>query len=151
MTMREYAGNNGTGPFREPQGFWEIRLRLTAEAIGWLNGTTKDNGGNPIGHYTLFYGLLSRMQSEPGRDATFRRPQELQPGQFQFSETGLAEEWNIGRKKVRNLLAAMERLGMIAVKASRTASVASMTCVEGWTDWQGNHAGNPCPAARNGT
>ena len=95
--------------------------------------------------------LLSRMQSEPGRDATFRRPQELQPGQFQFSETGLAEEWNIGRKKVRNLLAAMERLGMIAVKASRTASVASMTCVEGWTDWQGNHAGNPCPAARNGT
>ncbi|MCS2560092.1 hypothetical protein NXY46_01800 [Bacteroides ovatus] len=47
----------------------------------------------------FFYDLLSRMRLSPGRGDSFRRPQELQPGQFQFSETRLAEEWNIGRKK----------------------------------------------------
>lgn len=54
-------------------------------------------------------------------------------------------------EKVRNLLATMERLGLIAVTASRTASVASVTCIEGWTDTQGNYVSNPCHSARNGT
>ena len=111
----------------------------------------KDNGGNTVSNHALFYDLLSRMRLTSGRDDSFRRPQELQAGQFQFSETGLAEEWNTGRKKVRNLLATMERLGLIAVTASRTASVASVTCIEGWTDTQGNYVSNPCHSARNGT
>ena len=130
--------------FKKSQGFRTIRFHLTAEAIEWLGGTTKDDDGNTIGNHTLFYDLLSRMRSAPGRDGSFRRPQELQAGQFQFSETGLAEEWNTGRKKVRNLLATMERLGLITVSTSKVASVASVTCIEGWTDRQGSYVSNPC-------
>lgn len=125
--------------FSKPQGFRTIRFHLTAEAIGWLAGTTKDDDDNTIGNHTLFYDLLSRMRLLPGRDNSFRRPQELQAGQLQFSETGLAEEWNMGRKKVRNLLATMEGLGLITVSTSKVASVASMTCIEGWTDRQGGY------------
>ena len=134
--MQENKRNKETSLFKKPQGFRTIRIRLTAEAIEWLGRTTKDDDGNTIGNHTLFYDLLSRMRLSPGRGDSFRRPQELQPGQFQFSETRLAEEWNIGRKRIRNLLATMERLGMIAVEASKTASVASMTCIEEWTDFQ---------------
>lgn len=130
--------------FKKPQGFRTIRFHLTAEAIGWLDGTTKDDNGNTISNHTLFYDLLARMRSLPGRDNSFRRPQELQPGQLQFSETGLAEEWNMGRKKVRNLLATMERLDMITVSSTKVASVVSVTCIEGWTDTQGSYLGNPC-------
>lgn len=134
--------------FSKPQGFRSIRFHLTAEAIGWLAGTTKDDDGNTIGNHTLFYDLLAHMHLLPGRDNSFRRPQELQPGQLQFSETGLAEEWNMGRKKVRNLLATMERLGMITVSSTKVASVASVNCVEGWTDMPGSYVENPCNTAR---
>ncbi len=136
--------------FKKPQGFRTIRFHLTAESIEWLAGTTNDNDGNTIGNRTLFKSLLSRMRSLPGRDSSFRRPQELQPGQLQFSETGLAEEWHMGRKKIRNLLATMERLGMITVSTSKVASVASVTCIEGWTDMQGSYVGNPYHTAPNG-
>lgn len=134
--------------FSKPQGFGTIRFHLAAEAIKWLDRTTKDDDDNTIGNHTLFYNLLSRMRLIPGRDGSFRRPQELQPGQLQFSETGLAEEWHMGRKKVRNLLATMERLGMITVSTSKVASVASMTCIEGWTDMQGSYVENPCNTAQ---
>lgn len=134
--------------FKKPQGFRTIRFHLTAEAIEWLAGTMNDNGGSTIGNHVLFYDLLARMRSLPGRDSSFRRPQELQAGQLQFSETGLTEEWHMGRKKVRNLLATMERLGMITVSTSKVASVASMTCVEGWTDMQGSYVSNPCHTAQ---
>ena len=148
--MQENKRNKETSLFKKPQGFRTVRIHFTAEAIEWLGGTTKDDDGNTIGNHTLFYDLLSRMRLSPGRGDSFRRPQELQPGQFQFSETGLAEEWNIGRKKARNLLATMERLGMIAVTASKTASVVSMSCVEGWTNVQDNYVRNPCNTASNG-
>lgn len=135
--------------FSKPQGFRTIRFHLAAEAIEWLDGTTKDDDDNAIGNHTLFYNLLSRMRLIPGRDGSFRRPQELQAGQLQFSETGLSEKWNVGRKKVRNLLATMERLDLITVIASKVASVASVTCIEGWTDAQGNYVSNPCNTASN--
>ena len=136
--MQENKRNKETSLFKKPQGFRTVRIHFTAEAIEWLGGTTKDDD------------LLSRMRLSPGRGDSFRRPQELQPGQFQFSETRLAEEWNIGRKRIRNLLATMEKLGMIAVDASKTASVASMTCVEEWTDFQNFHVVNLCNPALNG-
>ena len=88
------------------------------------------------------------IRDSPGRDSSFRRPQELQAGQLQFSETGLTEEWHMGRKKVRNLLATMERLDLIAVSSTKVASVASVTCIEGWTDRQGSYVGNPCHTAQ---
>ncbi len=78
-----------------------------------------------------------------GRDESFRRPQWVQAGAFQFSEIGLAAEWNMGRKRVHNLLLVMESIGLIAVHSSRVASVAIMTCVEGWTDKHGDFVRNP--------
>ena len=45
---------------------------------------------------------------------------------------------------------AFQKLGMIAVDASKTASVASMTCVEEWTDFQNFHVVNLCNPALNG-
>lgn len=137
-----------TYPFKKPQDFRTIRFHLTAEAIEWLAGTTNDNGGNTIGNHALFYDLLARMRSLPGRDGSFRRPQELQAGQVRFSETGLAEEWHMGRKKVRNLLATMERPGLITASSTKVASVASLSCVEGWTDMLGCYVENPCNTAQ---
>ena len=61
--MQENKRNKETSLFKKPQGFRTIRIHLTAEAIEWLGGTTKDNGNNTIGNYTLFYDLLSRMLS----------------------------------------------------------------------------------------
>ena len=149
--MREDTGNKEAYPFRKPQGFRTIRFHLAAEAVEWLNGTTRDNGGNTVSNHALFYDLLSRMRLTSGRDDSFRRPQELQAGQLQLSETGLAEEWNIGRKKVRNLLVTMEKLGLIAVNASKVASVASVTCIEGWTDTRGNYVSLSFATVPNGT
>lgn len=146
--IQENMKDKETYLFSKPQVFRTIRFHLTAEAIEWLVGTTKDDDDNAIGNHTLFYNLLSRMRLIPGRDGSFRRPQELQPGQLQFSETGLAEEWHMGRKKVRNLLATMERLGMITASSTKVASVASVTCVDGWTDTLGSYVSNPCNTVR---
>lgn len=148
--MQENRRNKEPFALQKPQGFRTIRFHFTAEAIEWLAGTTNDNGGNAIDNHTLFYDLLSRVRLTSGRDDSFRRPQELQAGQLQLSETGLAEEWNTGRKKVRNLLATMERLGLIAVNASKVASVASVTCIGGWTDTRGDHVRNPFATVPNG-
>lgn len=148
--IQENRRNKEAYLFGKPQGFRTIRFHFTAEAIEWLDGTTGGNGGGIISNRTLFNDLLSRVRSVSGRDDSFRRPQELQAGQLQFSETGLAEKWDMGRKRVRNLLATMERLGLIAVSTSRTASVASVTCIEGWTDTQGSDVSNPCNATPNG-
>ena len=142
--IQEDMKDKETSLFKKSQGFRTIRFHLTAEAIEWLDGTTKDDDDNIISNRILFKSLLSRMRLVPGRDNSFRRPQELQPGQLQFSETRLAEEWHMGRKKVRNLLATMERLGLITVSTSKVASVASVTCIEGWTDRQGSYVSNPC-------
>lgn len=146
--IQENMKDKETYLFKKSQGFRIIRFHLTAEAIEWLDGTTKDDDDNIIGNRILFKSLLSRMRLVPGRDNSFRRPQELQAGQLQFSETGLTEEWHMGRKKVRNLLATMERLGLITVSTSKVASVASVTCVEGWTDMLGNYKENPCNTAQ---
>ncbi|MCS3018885.1 hypothetical protein NXX12_00960 [Phocaeicola vulgatus] len=51
--------------FKKPKGFRTIRFHLTAEAIGWLGGTTKDDNDNTIGNHTLFYDLLARMRLLP--------------------------------------------------------------------------------------
>lgn len=123
--------------------FQNIRISLSAEAVGWLCGTTNDNADIPISNHHIFLDLLSRMRMVQGADESFRRPQYLQPGQLQYSEVGLAERWNIGRKKLHNLLVRMEDLKLIAIECSRTASIAAMTCVIGWIDADGNNINNP--------
>lgn len=135
--MNMTIGNKEKRVFRKPQGFRTIRIRLTQEAVQWLAGTTKDGKGDETPNLLLFYDLLGRMRLTQGQDPTFRRPQPLQPGEFQFSETTLAAEWGMGRKKVRNILATMERLELLSPIHSRTASTSKISCVEGWTTADG--------------
>ena len=116
---------------------------FTTEALEWLSGTTNDDSNTPIANRVLFYDLLRRVRFTAGRDESFRRPQWVQADAFQFSEIGLAAEWNMGRKRIHNLLLTMERIGLIAVHSSRVASVAAMTCVAGWTDKHGYFVRNP--------
>ena len=141
--MNTFSKNNERSPLPMSGEFRSICFCFTAEALEWLSGTTSDDSQTLIANRVLFYNLLRRMRFAAGRDDTFRRPQRVQAGAFQFSEIGLAAEWNMGRKRVHNLLLTMERVGLIAVHSSRVASVAAMTCVAGWTDSDGNFVINP--------
>ena len=117
--------------------FLSINLRLTAEALEWLSGTTTNNDGKEIPNMALFSYLLKDMSTSPGYDGTFRRPLNLKPGQVQFSEIGLADKWNLGRKKIHNLLSRMEAAGLVSIYNSRVGSALSFTCVSGWKNTDG--------------
>lgn len=102
----------------EPQNqypFSSVNIRLTSEAVEWLSGTTTDNDGNEVRNIAIFSRLLKDMRTTPGYDDTFRRPLNLKPGQAQFSEIGIADKWNFGRKKMHNILAKMEAAGLVGI------------------------------------
>ncbi len=141
--MNTFSVNNEHGRLPMSNNFQSIRFCFTAEALQWLSGTTSDDSNKPIANRNFFYDLLRRMRFTAGRNESFRRPQLVRAGAFQFSEIGLAAEWNMGRKRVHNLLLTMERVGLIAVSSSRVASVATMTCVANWTDKHGHFVRNP--------
>lgn len=117
--------------------FSSVNIRLTAEAVEWLSGTTTDNDNTTISNTAIFSGLLKEMRTVPGYDGTFRRPLNLKPGQVQFSEIGLADKWNLGRKKIHNLLARMEAAGLISIYNSRVGSALSFTCISCWENHDG--------------
>ncbi len=112
--------------------FSSISLKLTADAIEWLSGTTTDNDGNEIRNIDIFTGLLKEMRTAAGYDGTYRRPLNLKLGQAQFSEIGLAERWKLGRKKMHNILSRMEAVGLVEIYNSRIGSVITFSCVTGW-------------------
>lgn len=112
--------------------FSSISLKLTADAIEWLSGTTTDNDGNEIRNIDIFNELLREMRTAAGYDGTYRRPLNLKPGQAQFSEIGLAERWNLGRKKMHNILSRMEAVGLVEIYNSRIGSAITFSCVTGW-------------------
>ena len=140
--MNIFSKNNERNTLPMSGEFQSTCFCFTAEALEWLSGTTNDDGNYAIANRNLFYGLLRRMRFTAGRDESFRRPQWVQAGAFQFSEIGLATEWNMSRKRIHNLLLTMERIGLIVVHSSRVASVATMTCVAGWIDTAGNFVRN---------
>ena len=112
--------------------FSSISLKLTADAVEWLSGTTTDNDGNEIRNIDIFTGLLREMRIAAGYDGTYRRPLNLKPGQAQFSEIGLAERWKLGRKKMHNILSRMVAVGLVEIYNSRIGSVITFSCVTGW-------------------
>lgn len=122
--------------------FSSVCIRLTAEAVAWLSGTTADINGNEIRNMAIFSGLLKDMRTTPGYDDTFRRPLNLQPGQTQFSEIGLAERWRLRRKKMHNLLMRMEAVGLVSIYNSRVGSALSFTCMTGWESPDGETVTN---------
>ncbi len=117
--------------------FSSVSIRLTAEAVEWQSGTTADNEGNTISNMAIFSGMLKDMRTTPGYDAGFRRPLNLKPGQAQFSEIGLADGWNLGRKRMHNILARMEAAGLVTIYNSRIGSALSFTCITGWNNSDG--------------
>lgn len=140
---REHTGTKEASPFRKPQGFRTVRFHLTAEATEWLCGTTKDDDGRETGNFTLFGDLLARMALTAGESKGFRRPLTLSAGQAQYSEEQLSAQWNMGRKRIRNLLDTLTDLGLIATCRSRVASVMTFPCIHGWKIADGGYITNP--------
>ena len=103
MHKEKYTGYN----------FTEITFNLSAVSIVWLSGTTSDNDHKHFRNFDFFLSLLKEMRTDTGLDTRFRRPIELDPLEVQFSEISLAQKWNLGRKKMHNLLMKMEALEII--------------------------------------
>ena len=64
-------------------------------------------------------------------------------GQAQYSEELLAAQWNMGRKRIRNLLATLTDLGLVNTHRSRVASVMTFPCLFGWKTAEGGSIANP--------
>lgn len=129
--------------FQHPSGIEFFSFRMTVEAMSLLTGITENKDGVKIANLILFYDLLSRMAVRPKASNDFRRPLALQPGQAQYSELRLAEQWRMNRTRMRNLLARMEQAGLIYTDRSLVGSVMSFPSVLGWSRPGKPYATNP--------
>lgn len=126
-----------------PAGIVSVSFRFPRKALRWLHGTTKDDGGKETSNFTLFDDLLSGMAFSSGEGNGFRRPLVLSAGQAQYSEKRLSSRWNMGRKRVRNLLATLTDLGLIDTHRSRVASLMTFPCLIEWETPEGCTISNP--------
>ena len=118
--------------FMYPTGIASFSFRFSDRALQWLCGTTTDDNGREIGNFTLFGDLLARMALTDGAANGFHRPLMLSVGQAQYSEEQLSSQWNMGRKRIRNLLDTLTGMGLIDTHRSRVASVMTFPCLLGW-------------------
>lgn len=128
--------------FIYPTGITSLSLVFSQKALQWLYGTTTDDNGRETGNFILFSDLLARMAFTAGEGKEFRRPLTLSAGQAQYSEEQLSAQWNMGRKRIRNLLDALTGMGLIDTNRSRVASVMTFPCVRGWRTADGSHTDN---------
>lgn len=128
--------------FMYPAGVASLSFVFSSKALQWLYGTTTDDDGRETVNFKLFGDLLTRMTLTAGESKGFRRPLTLSAGQAQYSEEQLSTQWNMGRKRIRNLLDALTDMGLIDTHRSRVASVMTFPCVRGWTTADGNHTDN---------
>ena len=128
--------------FLRPTGIETFAFVFSAGALQWLYGTTSDDDGREISNFTLFGDLLARMALADGTSKGFHRPLMLSVGQAQYSEEQLSTLWNMGRKRIRNLLDALTDMGLIDTCRSRVASVMTFPCVRGWETADGSHTDN---------
>ena len=126
-----------------PEEIVSVSFRFSGKALQWLHGTTKDDNGKETGNFSLFNDLLSGMSLASGEGNGFRRPLVLSAGQAQYSEKRLSSRWNMGRKRVRNLLATLTELGLIDTHRSRVASVMTFPCLIEWETTDGGIISNP--------
>lgn len=119
-----------------PKGVASVNMFLSSDDIAWLQT------GCPM-HLGLFNSLLSMMQTGAENPTAHVRKLLTKPGQSQFSETALAAQFGVSRKKIHRILADMERRGLIALAGSNSASVATLLCIEGWTLAEGSSHTNP--------
>lgn len=132
-----------TYKFMCPTGFESFAFMFSDRALQWLCGTTTDNDGRETGNSVLFGDLLARMALAAGEGKGFRRPLMLSAGQAQYSEEQLSAQWNMGRKRIRNLLDTLTDLGLIATHRSRVASVMTFPCLLGWETAESGSIPNP--------
>ena len=121
-----------TYSFMYPSGIVSFSFRFSDRAMQCLCGTTTDDNGREISNFALFGDLLARMRLTDGAAKGFHRPLMLSAGQAQYSEDQLSSQWNMGRKRIRNLLATLTELGLIETYRSRVASMMTFPCLFGW-------------------
>ena len=126
-----------------PTGIETFAFIFSVGALQWLHGTTTDDDGREIGNFTLFGDLLARMALADGTSKGFHRPLMLSVGQAQYSEEQLSTHWNMGRKRIRNLLATLTDLGLVNTHRSRVASVMTFPCLFGWKTAESGSIANP--------
>ena len=135
--------NKETYRFMCLAGIASLSFVFSQKALQWLCGTTTDDDGRETGNFTLFGDLLARTALTAGEGKGFRRPLTLSAGQAQYSEEQLSIQWNMGRKRIRNLLDALTDMGLIDTNRSRVASVMTFPCILGWKTVDGDFITNP--------
>ena len=128
--------------FMYPTGIASFSFRFSDHAMQWLCGTTTDDNGRETGNLTLFGDLLARMALTDGVASGFHRPLMLSAGQAQYSEEQLSSQWNMGRKRIRNLLAMLSEMGLIDTCRSRVASVMTFPCLLQWETSENDNIDN---------
>ena len=126
-----------------PANIASLSLVFSHKALLWLHGTTTDDDGRETVNFILLGDLLSRMALADGESKGFRRPLTLSAGQAQYSEEQLSAQWNMGRKRIRNLLDTLTDMGLIGTNRSRVASVMTFPCLRGWKTADGCLISNP--------
>lgn len=126
-----------------PTGIVSSVFLFSAPAFQWLWGMTTDDGGMTAGNFTLLGDLLARMALTPEEVKVFCRPLMLSASQVQYSEEQLPAQWNIGRKRIRNLLDELTRQGLIDTSRSRVAFVMTFPCLLGWKTAENGRITNP--------
>ena len=132
-----------TYSFMYPTEIASFSFSFSDSAMQWLCGTTTDDNGREIGNFALFGDLLARMSLTEGVANGFHRPLMLSAGQAQYSEEQLSSQWNLGRKRIRNLLATLTDMGLIDTCRSRVASVMTFPCLIGWKTAENGSIVNP--------
>ena len=141
--MQENTKDKEKYNFLRPTGIETFAFIFSAGALQWLHGTTTDDDGREIGNFTLFGDLLARIALADGTSKGFHRPLMLSVGQAQYSEEQLSTHWNMGRKRIRNLLATLTDLGLVNTHRSRVASVMTFPCLFGWKTAESGSIANP--------
>ena len=126
-----------------PSGIVLFSFRFSDRAMQWLCGTTTDDNGSEINNLALFGDLLARMALTDGAAKGFHRPLMLSAGQAQYSEEQLSSQWNMGRKRIRNLLAMLTDMKVINTCRSRVASVMTFPCLFEWKTAENGNISNP--------
>lgn len=129
--------------FMCPSGIESFAFLFSDHALQWLCGTTSDDDDKEISGFILFGDLLARMAPAAGEGKGFRRPLILSAGQAQYSEEQLSAQWNMGRKRIRNLLDTLTGLGLIDTHRSKVASVMTFPCLLGWKTARESSISNP--------
>ena len=132
-----------TYSFMYPTEIASFSFSFSDSAMQWLCGTTTDDNGREIGNFALLGDLLARMSLTEGVANGFHRPLMLSAGQAQYSEEQLSSQWNLGRKRIRNLLATLTDMGLIDTCRSRVASVMTFPCLIGWKTAENGSIFNP--------